>query len=196
MTGGVLRTFHDPAPAVDDGFGTSIAVVDGNVLVGAHLANANGFNVGAAYLFDGSAGELLHTFANPTPAWKDYFGGTVMGLGKNIVITAAFDDTAGTDAGAVYLFEGGSSSEFAAGEPTVRLSKTPTTRLYVRTSPTGASVFVDKRLIGTSNGLFIVPPGEHKITLELPGHKTQTLHVKVAGAQITRLQAQLNRKPR
>ena len=196
VTGDVLRTFQNPAPAVNDGFGTSIAVVGGNVLVGANHANANGFNVGAAYLFDGSAGELLHTFANPTPAWKDYFGGTVMGLGKNIVITAAFDDTAGTDAGAVYLFEGGSSSEFAAGEPTVRLSKTPTTRLYVRTSPTGASVFVDKRLIGTSNGLFIVPPGEHKITLELPGHKTQTLHVKVAGAQITRLQAQLNRKPR
>jgi hypothetical protein len=155
----------------------------------------NGLNVGAAYLFDGSTGELLHTFANPTPAWSDCFGAARI-LGKNIGIIAPFDDTAGIDAGAVYLFEGGSSSEFAAAEPAVTLSNTPTTRLYVRTSPPGASVFLDKRPIGTSNGLFIVPPGKHQVTLELPGHETQTLSVNVAEGQITRLQAQLSRSPR
>ena len=195
VTGDVLRTFNNPAPAVKDSFGVSIAVVDGNVLVGAPRANVNGLGVGAAYLFDGSTGKLLHTFANPTPAWKDCFGLTVMGLGRNIVITAPYDDTAGTNAGAVYLFEGGSSAEFA-GEPTIIRSKTPTTRLYVRTTPPGASVFLDKRPIGTSDGLFTVPSGEHEVTLELPGHKTQTLRVKVAGGQITRVQAHLNRNPR
>ena len=196
VTGDVLRTFHNPNPAVNDNFGCTIAVVGGNVLVGANQANGNGFNVGAAYLFDGSTGVLLHTFENPTPAWLDYFGCQVMALGKNIVITATFDDTAGINAGAVYLFEGGSSAEFAAGGSTFTLSKTPTTRLYVRTSPPGASVFLDKRPIGTSNGLFIVPSGDHEVTLELPGHKTQTLRVKVAQGQINRVQAQLNRKPR
>jgi hypothetical protein len=119
-----------------------------------------------------------------------------MELGKNIVITAPFDDTAGTNAGAVYLFKGGSSSEFAASGQVVKLSNTPTTRLYVRTSPPGASVFLDNRPIGTSNGLFIVPPGKHQVRLELPGHKPQTLPVKVAEGQITRIEAQLKRKPR
>jgi len=196
VTGDVLRTFHNPNPVVNDNFGCTIAAVGGNVLVGANQANVNGFNVGAAYLFDGSTGVLLHTFANPTPAWEDYFGCQVMALGKNIVITATFDDTAGPNAGAVYLFEGGTSAEFAAGRSTITMSKTPTTRLYVRTTPPGATVFLDKQPIGISNGLFIVPPGEHEVTLELPGHETQTLPVKVVEGQITRLQAQLNRKPR
>jgi hypothetical protein len=196
VTGDVLRTFHNPAPAVCDGFGISVAVVEGNVLVGAHRANVNGLGVGAAYLFEGSTGKLLHTFANPTPAWEDWFGCRTMGLGRNILITAPLDDTGGTNAGAVYLFEGGSSSEFAAGEATIMKSKTPTTRLYVRTTPPGASVFVDKQFKGTSDGLFTVASGEHEVTLELPGHKTQTLHVKVAESQITRVQAQLSRKPR
>ena len=74
--------------------------------------------------------------------------------------------------------------------------RTPTTRLYVRTTPPGASVSLDKRPIGKSDGLFTVPSGEHEVTLELPGHKTQTLRVKVAQGQITRVQAQLNRNPR
>jgi outer membrane protein assembly factor BamB len=196
VTGDVLRTFNNPAPAVNDAFGTSIAVVDGNVVVSAAHANANGLYVGAAYLFDGSTGEHLHTFMNPTPAWEDLFGVKVVGLGEDLLIVAPFDDTAGTNAGAVYLFGGGSSSEFAAGKPSVTLLGTPTTRLYVHTAPPGATVFLDKRRIGTSNGLFFVPPGDHEITLELPGHKTQTLPVNVTEGQITHLRAQLNRKPR
>jgi len=35
----VLRIFQNPAPAVDDLFGQSITVVDGNVLVGANHAD-------------------------------------------------------------------------------------------------------------------------------------------------------------
>ena len=121
-TGDVLRTFHNPAPAIDDNFGCAVAVVGGNVLVGANQANANGLNVGAVYLFDGSTGMLLHTFQNPTPTWWDIFGAIVTGLGNNIVIVAPFDDTTGPNAGAVYLFEGGSSAEFAASGPRVRCS--------------------------------------------------------------------------
>jgi len=197
VTGDVLRTYHNPAPAVDDGFGTSIAVVDGNVLVGANHANVNGFNVGAVHLFDGSTGEHLHTFANPTPAWADQFGLRITGLNKDFLIAAPFDDTAGPDAGALYLFKGGPSADFAGGEPARTIfPPTRTTRLYVRTTPPGASVSLDKRPIGKSDGLFTVASGDHQVTLELPGHKTQTLRVKVVAGQVTRVQAQLNRNPR
>ena len=196
VTGELLQTFHNPAPAIDDGFGHSIAAVAGNVLVSANHANLNGFNAGAAFLFDGSTGELLHTFFNPTPAWNDHFALTVATLGNNIVIAAPFDDVAGIDAGAVYLFEGGSSAEFKTSGPPVTMTKTSTTRLYVRTTPPGARVLLDRRPIGISNGLFTVPPGDHKITLEMAGYETQTLPVKVAESQITRLQAQLKRSSR
>lgn len=196
VTGEVLRTFQNPAPAVDDGFGQSIAVVDGNVLIGANHANANGFNVGAAYLFDGSTGKLVHTFLNPTPAWSDYFGMTMTTLGKNLVITSPFDDTAGIDGGAAYVFEGGTSADFQDREaPPVAKSNAPTTRLYVRTTPPGAKVFLDGQSIGISPGLFFAPPGDRKITLELPGHDPQSQSVQVVDGKITRIEAQLKKSP-
>jgi hypothetical protein len=194
VTGEVLRTFQNPAPAVDDGFGQSIAAVDGNVLVGANHANANGFNVGAAYLFDGSTGKLLHTFLNPTPAWNDHFGFSMTTLGKNLVIASPFDDTAGIDGGAVYLFEGGSSAEFEEREPTgVTKAQTPTTRLYIRTTPPGAKVLVDGQPIGISPGLFFVLPGQHQITLERSGHQTYSKRLEAPEGEITRLTAELER---
>lgn len=193
VTGEVLRTFQNPAPAVDDGFGQSIAVVDGNVLIGANHAHANGFNVGAAYLFDGSNGKLLHTFLNPTPAWNDHFGLSTTTLGKNLVITTPFDDTVGIDGGAVYLFEGGSSAEFKAHEPPVTKAETPTTRLYVRTNPPGAKVHLDGQPIGTSPGLFFAPPGDCSVTVELKGYEPHSQPVKVISGQITRVEVQLER---
>ncbi|MFH1922891.1 MAG: PEGA domain-containing protein [Planctomycetota bacterium] len=196
VTGELLRTFQNPNPVVDDGFGLSVAAVGDNVLIGANHAHANGLNVGAAYLFDGSNGKLLHTFLNPTPGWNDQFGVTVAALGENIVISAPLDDTAGIDAGAIYLFEGGASADFQALElPPVSESKTTTTRLYVRTTPPGARVLLDGQPIGKSPGLFFAPSGDHKITFELPGYAPQSQPVTVLDGQITRLDAQLKRSP-
>jgi outer membrane protein assembly factor BamB len=192
-TGDVLRTFSNPAPAINDGFGQAVATVGEHVLISANHANANGFNVGAAYLFDGSSGKLLHTFLNPTPAWNDHFGTTVASVGNKVVITAPFDDAAALDAGAVYLFEGGSSADFQSEEPPVTTRKTPTTRLYVRTAPPGAKVLVDELPVGTSPGLFFVWPGDHKVTVELKGYKAQSQPVKIVEGQITRVEAVLKR---
>jgi len=194
VTGELLRTFQNPNPVVDDGFGQSVAVVGGNVLVGANHAHANGLNVGAAYLFDASNGELLHTFLNPTPGWNDNFGVRVAALGNNILITAPLDDTAGIDAGAIYLFEGGTAKEFAARGPSVSKIKTATTRLYVRTTPPGAKVSLDGQIIGVSPNLLTVPPGDHEVTLEAAGHEPQSRRVKAADGQITRLEVALKRQ--
>lgn len=194
VTGEPLRTFQNPNPVVDDGFGRAVAVVGGNVLVGANHAHASGLNVGAAYLFDGSNGKLLHRFLNPTPGWNDNFGVRVAALGNNILITAPLDDTAGIDAGAVYLFEGGTAKEFAARGPSVSKIKTATTRLYVRTTPPGAKVSLDGQTIGVSPKLLIVPPGDHEVKLEAAGHEPQSRRVKVIDGQITRLEVALKRQ--
>jgi hypothetical protein len=197
VTGELLRTFQNPQPVVDDGFGQSVATVGGNVLVGAAHAHANGLNVGAAYLFDASSGKLLHTFLNPTPGWDDLFGLTVAALGGNVVVSAPLDDTAGIDGGAVYLFEGGTSADFQAREPSsVAVTGTPTTRLYVRTDPAGAKVVLDGQPMGTSPGLFFAPPGQCKVTVELKGYEPQSQQAKVVEGQITRVEMQLKRTAR
>ena len=104
-TGALLRTFVNPTPEDSDHFGSSLAAVGNNVLVSAPGDDAAGTDAGAVYLFDGSTGELLHTFLHPTPEAGDEFGDCVRALGNKVFVSAPKDDAAGTDAGAVYLFD-------------------------------------------------------------------------------------------
>ena len=52
----------------------------------------------------------MHSFVNPTPEAGDEFGFAIAAVGSNVVVGAPFDDTAGLDAGAVYLFDGASGA--------------------------------------------------------------------------------------
>ena len=105
-TGNLLQTFNNPTPATDDQFGISVSISGDNVLIGAILDDTGATNAGAAYLFDGTTGNLLQTFNNPTPAAGDQFGHSVSISGDKVLVGARFDDTGATNAGAAYLFDG------------------------------------------------------------------------------------------
>ncbi len=105
-SGDLLHTFFSPNPVEPGAFGWSVAAVADKLLIGAHREDsASVEGAGAAYLFDGTTGQLLHTFLNPTPAESDRFGLSVAALGDDVLISAIGDDTGATDAGAVYLFD-------------------------------------------------------------------------------------------
>ena len=65
------------------------------------------------------------------------------------------------------------------------------TRLYVRTSPAGARVTSNGEDLGTSDGLFVVEPGEHVVSLELEGYAREVRRLVVAAERITRLDVEL-----
>ena len=104
--GDPLHTFQKDPPAAGDYFGYSVAGVGNNVLVGALYDDTGATDAGAAYLFDGTTGALLKTFQKLTPAADDLFGGSVAGVGNNVLVGAYGDDTGATNAGAAYLFDG------------------------------------------------------------------------------------------
>jgi len=106
VTGQLLLTLPNPTPAADDRFGSAVAGVGGNILVGTPYDDTGAGNAGAAYLFDGVTGQLLLTVLNPTPAAYDRFGYSVAGVGGNILVGTPYDDTGATDGGAAYLFDG------------------------------------------------------------------------------------------
>jgi hypothetical protein len=106
QTGALLRTFQDPAPAHQDYFGCSVAAVGNNVLVGAYEADAKTTNAGAAYLFNGSTGELLQTFYEPSPNANNWFGQSVAAVGNNVLVGCRCADKGATNTGAAYLFNG------------------------------------------------------------------------------------------
>ena len=63
----------------------------------------------------------------------------------------------------------------------------PPSRLYVRTIPPGARIILDGKELGLSDGLFIVLPGDHTVTLELDDYQSEKREVNVAPERITRL---------
>jgi hypothetical protein len=85
-TATVVRTFSDPAPAVDNLFGAAVTTVGGNVAIGSPG------NAGAVYLFDGANGMLLQTFSNPSPgdvgSYPDQFGNRLGNVAGDLLIGA------------------------------------------------------------------------------------------------------------
>lgn len=79
--------------------------------------------------------------------------------------------------------------------PPVETAATPSTRLYIRTLPPDAQVRLDEKLLGKSDGLFVVPPGVRRITIELDGHYPQQRQIEIRSGQVTRLELELQRQP-
>ncbi|MCI0694203.1 PKD domain-containing protein [candidate division KSB1 bacterium] len=115
-TGALLQKFTDPFPSNSDQFGSAVAGLGNNVLVGALFGDTPGTedNIGAAYLYDGTAGGLPQIFLNPgpPPSASEQFGFSVAAFGSNILIVvgAPFDNQGATAAGAAYLFDGSTGS--------------------------------------------------------------------------------------
>lgn len=103
ITGELLLTLPSPDPADNSAtFGTAIAAVGNDILVGAPFADRGR---GAAYLFDGNTGSLIRKFANPNPPdfnlyTNDGFGGSLAVTGNDILIGASSYESQG----AVYRF--------------------------------------------------------------------------------------------
>ncbi|MEQ9625287.1 two-partner secretion domain-containing protein, partial [Coleofasciculus chthonoplastes] len=100
-----LATFLNPEPVADSRFGTSVATVGSDILIGAFLNTSGGFeDAGQAFLFN-STGTLLQTFDNPQPLVGGNFGISVAATGSDILIGARGNTSGGvTRAGQAFLF--------------------------------------------------------------------------------------------
>ena len=81
-----------------------------------------------------------------------------------------------------------SAARAQGGPAAVTSSTTATTRLYVRTIPAGAQVTIDGSPLGTSDGLFLVPAGTAKVTVQFDGRDPEVRQVEIAEGHITRLE--------
>jgi type II secretion system protein G len=78
--------------------------------------------------------------------------------------------------------------------PPAKTSAERSTRIYVRTTPPGASIVLDGKELGTSDGLFLVPPGVRKITLEMDGYHPEGRPIDVKDGWITRVEVRMVKK--
>lgn len=104
VTGNLLQTFDNPTPDAGDNFG-HVQVSGTNVVVGAKFDDTSATDAGVAYLFDATTGGLVHTFLNPTPSSGDEFSNGMAIADNRVVLGSRYDDTAGTNSGAAYMFD-------------------------------------------------------------------------------------------
>ena len=92
-----------------DFFGRSVDISGDTIVVGASIANAVGTTSGTAYVFDRDAGGAnnwgqVKKLAGSTQGAGDRFGQSVSIDGDRVAVGAFRNDSAGNDAGAVYVF--------------------------------------------------------------------------------------------
>jgi WD40 repeat protein len=106
QTGQQIRKFVDPnAPPSGGGFGTSVAISGHLALIGDPYDETQGAQDGAAYLFDISTGQLLHTFYEGVFGSLHNFGSSVAINGNTIVIGASGTTGNNVFSGAAYVFD-------------------------------------------------------------------------------------------
>jgi hypothetical protein len=109
-TGNLIGSLANPTPAISDKFGYSVAISGNNLVVGAYQDDTGATDAGAAYIFDATTGNLLHTLADPTPEINDWFGYSVAISGNLVVVGAYMDDTGATNSGTTYIFNANTGS--------------------------------------------------------------------------------------
>jgi hypothetical protein len=87
-------------------------------------------------------------------------------------------------------FGPGGGGGTAAGA-TVQTATKATTRLYVKTLPPGAQVTLDGKPLGASDGLFLVPAGTGKVSVQFDGAEPEVRQVDFVEGRITRVEVSL-----
>ncbi|QQE13426.1 hypothetical protein JD969_08200 [Planctomycetota bacterium] len=92
--------------AAQDGFGSSVAIDDGKVVIGAlNDDNINGINAGAAYVFDATTGNQLHKFIAKYGQDHTRFGTSVSISNRRVVVGSSPDKKHATQYdGSAYFF--------------------------------------------------------------------------------------------
>ena len=100
-------TLDDPTATLDDAFGSTVALGESLLVVGAPYVDGAGTDTGAVYVFFGSGADwvLKQTLTASDAAAGDLFGSSVATSDGRILVGAPRDDDAGTSSGAAYVFE-------------------------------------------------------------------------------------------
>jgi hypothetical protein len=104
LSGTQLAKIKPSDGAVDDGFGYSVSVGSGHIVVGSNLDDDNGSNSGSAYIFDLNGIQLAKI--KPSDGAADDFFGTSVSIGCGRIVVGAYgDDDNGSGSGSAYIFD-------------------------------------------------------------------------------------------
>lgn len=117
FTGSPIDKLHPNDPVVGSTFGNSLAIDDGVLVVGAYRSDFLGFRSGTAYLFDLATRTQITRLIPDDGAPSDFFGWSVA-IHNGVVAAGAWGhDAAGSNSGAVYLFDAATGAQITKFVP-------------------------------------------------------------------------------
>lgn len=103
-SGRLQRILVSPDPQTNEYFGWALASDAELLVVGALGRETTQPGAGVVYLYT-NTGEFLRTLEAPEPRKDDHFGEAVALLPEYVIVGAPGHDAAGTDAGAIFVFD-------------------------------------------------------------------------------------------
>ncbi|MCY4612784.1 MAG: hypothetical protein OXB94_04065 [Nitrospira sp.] len=103
-TGWLQRILESPDPQTKEYFGWALASDAELLVVGALGRVTTQPDAGVVYLYT-KTGEFLRTLEAPVPGKGDHFGEAVALLPGHVIVGAPGHDSAGVDAGAIFVFD-------------------------------------------------------------------------------------------
>jgi uncharacterized delta-60 repeat protein len=107
------RAIYNPSDAINDHFGTAVAIRGTTIFVAAYLDDTDAIDAGSVYAIDALTGNALHQFASSQPLAGAHFGSAIAVENDRLLIGAAGNSSSGQDAGTAFLFDVISGAQIA-----------------------------------------------------------------------------------
>lgn len=104
----LAHSLFNPAPALNDHFGSSVALAGTALVVGACLDDAIAQDAGAAYAYDlggGTPTVPVRVMNDTSPSLTDQFGDSTAISGTRVVVGAPYHDSDAANSGVAYVYD-------------------------------------------------------------------------------------------
>jgi hypothetical protein len=112
-TGAQIAKLLPSDGAMDDQFGSSVAISGDTAIVGAHGDDDNGSDSGSAYLFDATTGAQIIKLLPNNGGTLDGFGYSVAISGNTAIVGSPYDGDNGSESGSADLFDIATGAQLA-----------------------------------------------------------------------------------
>ena len=117
--GTAVFTLNNNTPALQENFGSSVAIAGTGIAIGAPYDSTAAVNSGRTVIYNllsGTPTTPVYTLANPSPGANDNFGISVAASGARVVVGSPGDDLVASDSGATHFYD------FTSATPTVPIA--------------------------------------------------------------------------
>jgi hypothetical protein len=101
----LIETLRAETPVTGALFGSSLAIYNNVLVIGARSNKVDSIQKGVVYFYDLSTSLFIQTIIAPDGDFNDRFGESVIFNGTYLIVGAPYDDDVAENTGTIYVFD-------------------------------------------------------------------------------------------